>query len=903
MPILTFDDGKGACTLPPFNAVSNQLFFFRVNAFEIDLPIANQPSSSGVFSGFSGKVRLGVPITDLFPNLMPEYGAAFQDVNRLNVRLDRSVFMPASTPNRYFDVGQTGDATSTDLDLGSVTIGGKKIALSKEAIKDLRAGRPATIIQDRAVVRVRPPASAALDFTSLHRPTGILGFATRPASGSISGVTTPDQLNAAQYNELCDLLFENIFTNNFSWVATLGYSERAGLETLCRNDPRFPAWDNTHPGKYGLEPPCYEIGFVSEYEQRWDLTGYSRGSLVSSITLAPAEELTIEVFTWDRAKLEQEDDQSSETERSVESSALARLSGQVNNDLTETTDKSGKVGLGVPLPVQGVKADGQVNVSDSLMQGIKTTVDTINESTVKASERFKTTTQIKVAQSRETGNETRVTRKLSNPNRGRTLTMHCFEVMEHYTVTTRLLRADKFVLLVEIPQPKSFDKSFVLANEEKLQRSLLGPNFLPGFDAAKKLLAQQFFDERSRIKAEIEAAQAKARADTAPPTDDPPIVAVAKQMLSILNKMTKIDLISEIGTLANSYRPGNTISDSARAKANDALGLYNFWLKFKLVAPGVDSKAQLFLAIPPLPTPKQAYEGLMSFTTGLDDEWLTTVKMVAANVVAAQLAFTILPVFPWLAPVLLELALIDNNLGLPALIDKAKQTVRAYEATLQVPPPPSANGGDNAQTKAFPPPQLFTLAELSLADAEFKKLQLHLEANRVFYLNSLFAQLDANIRYETLKALGLHNFVENRLLGFIGSRAIFPLIRQALEADARQYLDETLTKNLQQLLDSNVTAVTEEVVLPTSGLHMEPVLGQCDALEPYMHERRAIDLKMRWAAAQRAEAEAEQQAQEVNRLKARLAQNPPKLGSPFASDTTTAPSTIDTVDTTDGTDG
>ncbi len=149
-----------------------------------------------------------------------------------------------------------------------------------------------------------------------------------------------------------------------------------------------------------MEPPRYEIGLVSEYQQQWDLTGYSRGSLVSSITLAPAEELTIEVFTWDRSKLEQEDDQSSEAERSVEASALARVSAQVNNDLTETTDKSGKIGLGVPLPVQGVSADGQVNVSDSLTQRINTTVGTINESTVKASERFKTTTQVKVVHAR-----------------------------------------------------------------------------------------------------------------------------------------------------------------------------------------------------------------------------------------------------------------------------------------------------------------------------------------------------------------------------------------------------------------------------------------------------------------------------------------------------------------------
>ena len=894
MPTLTFGDNKGACALPPFNAVSNQLFFFRVNAFEIDLPIAQQQGTSGLVSGFRSKARLGVPITDLFPDLMPEYGADAQRLKQLAVRLDRNIFLPAFTANRYFDTGQTSDATAADLHSGSITIDGKEIPLSKQALENLRAGRQATVFQDRSVIRIRPPARPTpFNLTSSRRPTSFLGFSAQPRSTIVTDVVTPDQLTATQYNELCDLLFENIPTDTFPWVARLSYSERAGLEELCRNDPRFAAWDKNHPGKYGLQPPRYEIGLVSEYMQQWDLTGYSRGSLVSSITMAPAEDLTIEVFTWDRTKLEQENDQSNETERSVKSSALARISAQINNNLTDTTDKSGKIGLGVPLPVQGVSVDGQANVSDSLVQSINTTVGTINESTLKASERFKTTTQVKVVQTRETGTETRVTRKLSNPNRGRTLTMHCFEVMEHYDVTTSLVRADKFVLLAEIPKPKSFDISFILANEEKLQRVLLGLKFLPGFDAAKKLLAQKFFDERSRIKVEIEAAQAKARADNAPPVDDPPIVSVAKQMRTILDKMTKLDLISEITTLANSYLPGNTISDSQRAKANDALGIYNYWLKFKLVTPGVDSKAQLYLTMPPAPTPKQAYEALMSFSSELDDEWLTTVKMVAANVVAAQLAFTIIPVFPWLAPVLLELALVDNSLGLPALIDKAKQTVRSYEATLQMPPQPPADNGDNAQTKSFPPPQLFTLAELALAEAELKKLQLHLEANRVFYLNSLFAQLNSNVRYETLSILGIHNFVENRLLGFVGSRAVFPLIREALEEEARNYLDEKLTKDLKQLLDSKVKPSAEKIVLPTNGLHMEPVLGDCDALEPYMHERREIDLRTRRAAAQRAEAEAEQQAQEVLRLKARLAQDPPELKSPFANVNPSVPTTAD----------
>jgi hypothetical protein len=878
MATLTFDGSDSVCALPPFNPVSNRLFFFRVNAFEVDLPLSAQSTRGDPGTTLvdvpRDLARLGVPITDLFPNLMPEYSPSLHELNRVRARVDRGVFLPASTANRHFDAGQLASASATDLAQGSINIGSTRITLSPSAVAELNAGRPVTVMRDRLVIRVLPPVPTVTqtDIAPTQQPSRFVGFAVH-LSGVTSLMTRPDQLSEAQYNELCDLLFENIPSPNLPWLASLSRRERAILKNLCRRDPRFAAWDNTRPGKYGLEPPHYEIGFVSEYEQCWDLVGFSRGALVSSITLAPEEELTIEVFTWDRSKLEREDEQSTETERSVESSALARVSAQVNNDLTETTDKRANFGLGATLPVEGIpiKADGQTSISDVLTQSIQSTVNTISETTRKASERFKTTTQVKVVQSRETGTETRVTRKIRNPNQGRTLTMHCFEVMEHYKVATRLVRAEKFVLLAEVPHPKSFDIRFVLANEEKLQRALLGPNFLAGFEAAKKLLAQQFFDDRSRIKAEIEAAQAKARADAAAPSDDPPIVLVARQMRDKLRTVISLDLIQEIGTLANSYLPGNKISEKERAEANDALGIFNFWLKFKLVTPGIDSKASSYVHdVPSAPTSKQAYEGLMAFTAGLDDEWLTTIKMLAASVVAANLALTIIPAFAWLSPVLLELALLDNNLGLPSLIDKAKQLVRAYEATLQ-PPPPPAGTGDTAQTKAFAPPQLFTLQELALADAEFKKLQLHLEANRVFYLNSLFAQLDVNVRYETLKVLGIHNIVENRLLGFVGSRAVFPLRLATLETEAQQYLRDILIKDLPELLKANVAVTNEEdVVLPTNGLHMEAVVGSCDALEPFLLQSRLIEQQAASARANLAKASAKQVAIENDRRQKRL---------------------------------
>jgi hypothetical protein len=876
MPIVSFSDANTTCTLPPFSEVSNSQFFFRVNTFDIELA----PQAPGKPLPGLEIAKLGIPITDLFPKLLPDFGASMAvfGTSKLSIRTQGGVFLPASKPHRFFDSAHVTKVSAADLARRSVKIGSKKVKLSDQGIDALRAGSPIFVAEDRMLVRVEladePNRSGAVrsrkSATAFH------------LSESVS-IRETSELDDDDFEELCELLFEHIPSKRFPGVLKLSKKDLLKLRQKCNADPRFPEFDRKHKGKHRLDHPRYVIGYLTEFEQTWNLLGYSRGALISSLTLIPDEEVTIEVFTWDRSKLEQEQDRGTEVERSVETSALTRISSQLNNTLTETTDKNANLGLGASLPVEAVKlnADGQVGVTDTLTQGITSTVDTINETTRRAAERFKTTSQIKVVQTRETGTETRVTRNLHNPNRSRALTVHCFEVIEHYGVTTRMVRADRFVLLVDIPSPRCFEIDFVLAHEEKLQRALLGANFMPGFEAAKMLLAQQYFDQRSTLKAELEAAAAKARRDAAAETaSDPPIVVIASQVRKKLDALVNLDLISEVVTLADAYRPGGReISHKERTTAEGALGMFNFWLKFKMVTPGMDTRAEDYLAATEdTITPQKAYDALTGLTSGLDDEWLTSLKMIAANVVSVQLGLTLLVPFPWLAPVLLEFALLENNLGLPALLDRAKQAVRAYEA-MQAQPPASADAS-SASSAPIEPPQLYSLQELSTADAEFKKLQLHLEANRTFYLNSLFAQQDPNVRYEILRALGIHDWVENRLLGFVGSRAVFPLKLEALEDETRQFLEKKLLHNLSAGLAKLPTPKTLPISVPTNGMHMEPVLGDCEALEPYLRQRRDIDLAEREAGRRLREALASQAEAEAKRQALRLEQDPPLLDSP-----------------------
>ena len=109
--------------------------------------------------------------------------------------------------------------------------------------------------------------------------------------------------------------------------------------------------------------------------------------------------------------------------------------------------------------------------------------------------------------------------------------------------------------------------------------------------------------------------------------------------------------------------------------------------------------------------------------------------------------------------------------------------------------------------------------------------------------------------------------VQNGLIGFVGARAIFPLRLSALDPKVRSWRSRRKFTAFQpsgddtvgQMGDSAVTVgpVADQVQtfsVPTPAVYMDGALGCCQLLEPYMLERRTIDLQSRRAAADRAQA-------------------------------------------------
>jgi hypothetical protein len=246
----------------------------------------------------------------------------------------------------------------------------------------------------------------------------------------------------------------------------------------------------------------YEIGVVSRYEQEWELLGYSKGSLISSINLAPREEMQIEVFSWDKHKLEKEKEFGTEYEFNREINNLTKADTTITRDMKDSLNARADANLNINLPTSKVSGGGGARAGGewATEEQFATDVNLITESSVKSAEKFKATHRVKIVETHEFGEENRTIRKIQNPNASRTLTFNYFEILENYQVTTRLTDASLFCLLVENPALPAFDLPFVMAYEYRLQQVLLSSNYKAGFDAARILAAQNWFDEESAIE-------------------------------------------------------------------------------------------------------------------------------------------------------------------------------------------------------------------------------------------------------------------------------------------------------------------------------------------------------------------------------------------------------------------
>jgi len=166
-----------------------------------------------------------------------------------------------------------------------------------------------------------------------------------------------------------------------------------------------------------------------------------------------------------------------------------------------------------------------------------------------------------------------------------------------------------------------------------------------------------------------------------------------------------------------------------------------------------------------------------------------------------------------------------------------------------------------------------SIRELAIAQVEFDRLQRHLEENWLHYAQAAWSREDQAQRFLRLQSYGgVTDTIENELLGFFVDRAAYPL-RDPADIT---YVDlEKVVTAAQKVVDQK-TSPPILVTLPTLGLLLEAVTGQCNACETFIDESRVLDLRTQ-------EAKARQEEAEALRRERRLAAAQPDLSDPSPS--------------------
>ena len=180
----------------------------------------------------------------------------------------------------------------------------------------------------------------------------------------------------------------------------------------------------------------WDLFLILKYRQDWKPSGYGLGNLVYTTSLLPNEETTLELKTWETEKRLEEVTAGVDTKNTTDIKSVSSESSDVTNKV-ETKEheyvdaKAGYSGFGFSASVSaGWSQDVGTMNQDVAKQA--------QERTEAASNEQKSSRTVKMALSRESGSESKTTRKFKNINQAHTLNVNFYGVLKEYEVSFAL---------------------------------------------------------------------------------------------------------------------------------------------------------------------------------------------------------------------------------------------------------------------------------------------------------------------------------------------------------------------------------------------------------------------------------------------------------------------------------
>jgi hypothetical protein len=634
-----------------------------------------------------------------------------------------------------------------------------------------------------------------------------------------------------------------------------------------------------------------QVAVFMPWRQTWRLTGFSRGELRYSLALAPQEETTIEVSSWQRRARTLDQASSAEIDQSFESTQSERETDDVFKEMTTRHDFSWQLDGSVDAtynPAWGsihVQAGGGLASAQQLQQIARSTQQRVRESTQKSAAKVRTTRSTRITDAVETGGQDRVTRRIQNPNLSRTLTLDFFETLAHYEVVLEPL-PERLGLVALFPNPmatRAFGHELVRRNESSLRRALLDPALEDGFGACRKIAA---YEHAIRVIAEQAAASKLAEA-----TEQDGAVKRPESANPIPQETAVVRLLTQIAKAAAETKANANVETALRkinadrtsdpVTADDRRNA-QYWLFRRMLAKYLPSVLKALDELPAAPTIAHApaflavlpAPGSPVTIATLNDKSDVDKEQSGLGPEIARIVGGFLK-WAWSTGRCREEGLYTVNdagiAGLSAELQKAylEWQAKAAEGELKEETEVTIARVNAQQDKLSTEDKLamaFPLDELSGAYERRDALITHLNEHPEHYSFALFqglspAEQNMHIERSSGGALEVGMF-EPRVIAINGPDLAVPLTPPP-DGELRTMLENIRTSFAAAFEDTADNP--ETFVFPTAGLTINSRLGRCATTEEFIERSRKIELRRLAAEATSAEHEA---ARRAARLKA-----------------------------------
>jgi hypothetical protein len=234
-------------------------------------------------------------------------------------------FMTQLTPEMP-DLGLDENEVDGLLATGEVKNHGQveRVALNPTVTAALLSGQPVVVRVDgdpRKMVRLLPPEKAVLPAVATVVVEDLAEFFAQPQVPAIDGRPVALGLSTAEVKELRTVGSTTVLVGGTrisvvdqrrrdgsenggtraTWsMLTTGPAPAPSAKASGAVPPATPAMANGVDAGHVVSPIGLPVAVFMPWRQTWVLSGFSRGELRSSLALAPQEETTIEVSSWER---------------------------------------------------------------------------------------------------------------------------------------------------------------------------------------------------------------------------------------------------------------------------------------------------------------------------------------------------------------------------------------------------------------------------------------------------------------------------------------------------------------------------------------------------------------------------------------------------------------------------